>query len=64
MSCESRHKRVQLFGKALDRLVIIFVFESGHDYNAVAKILEARALYLRFCADELLSENTEVPTKE
>lgn len=64
MNFESRHKRIQIFGKALDRLVINLGFESGHDYNAIAKILEARAFYFRFHANELLSDDTEVPTKE
>jgi hypothetical protein len=60
----SRYDRSRIFGKILDRVIYHLEFKTCHDYNAIAKILEARALYLRHEADELLSDDAEVPTKE
>jgi len=59
----SRHEKLILFRKTLDRLIEKLGFRTGHEYNAIAKILEERSIYLRFQADELLSGRAEVPTK-
>ena len=56
--------RLQAFRKTLDHAVFQLKFQTSHEYNAIAKILETRALYLRYEADELLSEKAEVQTKD
>ena len=59
----SRHDRLSIFGKTIDRVIEHLGFKTGQECNAIARVLEARARGLRFRADELLSKNTEVPRK-
>ena len=55
--------RLSLFRKTLDRIIIHLEFRSPHEYNTIAKILEDKAQFLRYEADELLHSKAEVPTK-
>ena len=48
----------------VDRIIFHLEFRSVHEYNSVANVLEQKALFLRFEADELLSGKAEVPTEE
>ncbi len=58
------NERLQVFKGTLDRIVSILNFRSPHEYNSIAKILEDKAKFLRYEADELLSKTAEVPTEE
>ena len=59
----SRHDRLSIFGKTIDRVIEHLGFRTGQECNAIARVLEARARGLRFKAEELLSKNTEVQLK-
>ncbi len=53
--------RLSLFRKTLDRIIIHLEFRTPHEYNTIAKILEQKAQFLRYEADELLHSKAEVP---
>ena len=60
----SRHDRLSIFGKTIDRVIEHLGFKTGQECNAVARVLESRARSLRFEAVELLCEKTEVQPKD
>jgi hypothetical protein len=54
---------LRLFRGTLDRVVVNMEFRTIHEYIAVANILESKAKFLRYEADELLRKSAEVPTQ-
>jgi hypothetical protein len=54
---------LRLFRGTLDRVVVNMEFGTIHEYIAVANILEQKAQFLRYEADELLRSRAEVQTE-
>jgi hypothetical protein len=55
---------LRLFRGTLDRIIVTMEFGTISEYIAVANILEQKASFLRYEADQLLSNRAEVPTLE
>ena len=56
--------RLGLFRKTLDKIIEHLNFRTIHEYNTIANILESKAMFLRYEADELLRDRTEVQTED